>query len=205
MIGPNAPYLMQAEERGELVSPLPSDRSREFTVSRPDIRNSGSSQLGSLLGLATAERISWGREELGAILRHQLAAPVQFDLGNLSPRLAEGLRAISSGQGLLVKSFADLLHHPHPPVELLELSKEFARAYWNHPASPLPREVAMLLYFASIAAALTRCRQRITSLDNQTLGRNFGWFLDQPWLDEPSRELFREALTVLDSPVEESP
>jgi hypothetical protein len=169
----------------------------EHAMSTTNIRSSGSEQLSRLMDLAASDATVWQPDELAAILQHQLSAPVQFDLGNLDAKLAEQVQAISSSQGLLLKSFGDLLQHPHPPLALLELCKEFARAYWHHPQSPLPREVAMLLYFASIAAALTRCRRRITRLDQATLRKNFQWFLDQSWVDEPSRRLFREALPVL--------
>jgi len=154
---------------------------------------------GQVMDFAVGDRRTWRPEELGPILRHQLAAPVQFDLGNLEEGLAARLRTLSSAEGLLLKSYAELLHHPHPPLELLRLCKQFARACWSHPDSPLPQEIAMLLYFASIAVALIRCGERITGLDDDALRRNFDWFLLQPWVDEATRYLFEEALSWIDA------
>ena len=77
-----------------------------------------------------------------------------------------------------IRSFDDLLHHPHPPVELLTLTKQFAKAMVEHPESPLPREVGRLLYFASITVALIRCGQRISDLDNASLKAGLRWCLE---------------------------
>jgi hypothetical protein len=154
-------------------------------------------QLATLLDLAPdAERL-WRDEELGAILRHQLTAPMQVDLINLERGLAVKVRNLAEAQGLTLKSFGDLLAHPNPPVELLQITKDFAKACRLSPHSSLPREIASVLYFASIAAALVRCRRRITGLPNDALADGLNWVLARPWLDAPTRNLIEESLQLL--------
>ena len=74
----------------------------------------------------------------------------------MEQRLAARLRLAAESQGLLLKSFGDLLHHPNPPLELLRLTKDFAKACRLSRSGPLPREIATLLYFASIIVAWVR-------------------------------------------------
>ncbi len=76
-------------------------------------------QLATLLDLsADGDDRLWRDEELGAILRHQMTAPLQVDLINLERGLAVKVRNLAESQGLTLKSFGDLLAHPNPPVEL---------------------------------------------------------------------------------------
>jgi hypothetical protein len=145
-----------------------------------------------------AERI-WRDEELGAILRHQLTAPLQVDLINLERGLALKVRTLAESQGLTLKSFGDLLAHPNPPVELLKITKDFAKACRLSPNSPLPHDIATVLYFASIAAAMVRCRRRITGLTNDALADGLQWVLTRIWLDAPTRALIEESLQLVKS------
>lgn len=131
----------------------------------------------------------WEPDELGAILAHQLSAPLECDLGHLDGGLAERLQGAA---GPPMRTFAELLDHPHPPVELLELTKRFAKACRSDPQGPLPDEIATVLYFLSIAAALARCGRRITKMDDSSLRYSLDWALGLPWLDDSSRRLLRQ-------------
>lgn len=131
------------------------------------------------------------------LLRHVLTAPLPVDLAALDAMLAEKARAWAEGQGLVLKSFADVLYHPHPLPDLLELAKDFAKEHRTDPESPLPREVATVLYYAFIAVALTRCGQRITRNEDGPLREGFRWGCEQPWVDEATRELLRGGLRAL--------
>ena len=163
----------------------------------PDIRNSDSRLLAEMMDPDPSGGRGWHNEDLGAILRHQLSAPVQFDLGNLAREVAQKLRMLSEAEGLLVKSFGDLLGHPNPPIELLEMTKDFAKACASHPDSPLPKEIASLLYFASIVVALTRRGERISQLSDVALRRGIERVMDQPWLHDKIRRLLQEGLNLL--------
>jgi hypothetical protein len=150
--------------------------------------------LAELMDVGTESRRVWRPEELGAILRHQMSAAVLFDISSLKPSVAPKLKALSEAEGLLVRSFNDLLQHPNPPIELLQLTKEFAKANRDHPESPLPQEIASVLYFGSIAAALVRCGERITRLDDAPLRKGMQWVIDQPWVDTAMRSLAEAGL-----------
>lgn len=142
---------------------------------------------------------AWNAEELGALLRHQLSAPVQFDLSQLNKGAPARLAMLADAQQLLLKSFSDLFRHPNPPLELLKIVKNFAKAGGSHPDSSLPEEVAYVLYYAAIIVARMSCGKRITKLDDATLRRCIELTLAKPWLDESMQALLRRGIAVLDA------
>jgi len=151
-------------------------------------------KLASLLATGEEGARLWRPEELAAIFRHQMSAPMLVDLGALDARTAARVKTLSAAQNLLLKSFADLFHHPTPLIELLELVKNFAKSNLDHPESGLPGEIAAALYYTSIAAALARLDARISQLPDAELRRGLKWSLAQPWLDEKTRGLLAAAL-----------
>jgi len=150
-------------------------------------------ELSELLAAGEERARLWRPDELAAIFKHQVSAPMLVDLGGFDPRTAEQLKLVSEAQGLLLRSFSDLIHHPSPPLELLELVKNFAKANVDHPESGLPAEVASALYYLSIAAALVRREARISKLADADLARGFAWAGAQAWLDERAGRLLAEA------------
>jgi hypothetical protein len=160
---------------------------------------SRANKLASLLAAGEEGSRLWQRDELAAIFRHQMAAPIMVDLGTFDLATAARLKILSEAQGLLLKSFGDLFHHPTPPVELLNMIKDFAKLNRDHPASGLPQEIASTLYYASIAAALVRLNPRITQLPDADLRRGLLWILEQGWLDTATRELLTSALEKIPS------
>ena len=157
--------------------------------------------LAALMEASGEQSRLWRPDELGAIFRHQMSAPVVVDLGGFDPGTASRLKMLSDAQTLLLKSFSDLFHHPAPPLELLELTKNFAKANMDHPESSLPGEVAAALYYASIAAALVSLNARITRLSDSDLRSGLLWTRDQPWLDEKTKGLLLLAADKLAPPV----
>jgi hypothetical protein len=151
-------------------------------------------KLATLMATGEERARLWRPDELAAIFRHQMSAPVAVDLGAFDPRTARRLRALSEAQGLLLRSFDDLFHHPAPPIELLELVKEFAKANLGQPESGLPDEIAAALYYTSIAAALVRLDARISQLPEADLQRGLRSTLEQAWLDDKTKELLAQAL-----------
>jgi hypothetical protein len=158
---------------------------------------SRANKLASLLAAGGEAARLWRPEELAAIFRHQMAAPIMVDLGAFDSPTATRLKEVSESRGLLLKSFADLFQHPAPPVELLTLIKDFAKANRDHPASALPPEIASALYYVSIGAALVRLDRRISQLPDDTLRQGFRMTLQQDWLDQSTRDLLAKALSRL--------
>lgn len=162
-----------------------------------DLMRCGPSRLVRLLEMKAEHH--WRPEEFGTVLEHQLSAPIQVDLGGLDSELVPKLKTLSEAEGLLLRSFADLLYHRCPPVELLRLTKEFAKANRHLRGSHLPGEVAAVLYYASIVVALVRRGERITGLTDAAIVEGIDWALAQPWVSERLKELFREGKAKIKS------
>jgi hypothetical protein len=154
----------------------------------------GAQQLSALIASGDERGPLWRPDELAAMFRHQMSAPVLMDLGSFDPRTASQLKALTAAQGLLLSSFADLFNHSNPPIQLLQLVKDFAKANLDHPESGLPREIVTALYYASIAAALVRLDTRISKLSDADLQLGMRLTREQPWLDERTKSLLTEAL-----------
>jgi hypothetical protein len=142
----------------------------------------------------------WRPDELAALFRHQLAAPILVDLSGFDPVTASRLKALGAAHNLVLKSFLELFLHPVPPVELLTLTKEFAKTNMDHPDSSLPKEVAAVLYYASISAALVRLEHRISQLTDADLERGLKWAREQRWVDPQIQQLLAQALQKLSQP-----
>ena len=132
-------------------------------------------------------------------LRHQLSAPILVDLGGFDSANAARLKMLAEAQNLLLRSFSDLLLHATPPVELLRLAKDFAKANMDHPDGSLPKEVAAVLYYASISAAFLRLDERITQLKDADLERGLRWAKDQAWVNNQIQQLLAEAIGKLNA------
>jgi hypothetical protein len=162
-----------------------------------DVRNTRASWLAQMMDLDDVDQVPWKPDELEAILKHQLSASLQSDFSYLEDQPPQPSDTLGSAEDPPMESFNDLLHHPRPPVALLERAKEFARTCRKRPDCLLPEEIAALLYILSIVVARTRCQCRITKLDDHALRDAVDWALEQSWVDEPTRELLRESYQVI--------
>ncbi len=171
--------------------------------------------LAALLAASEPRAGLWSPEELAAIFRHQMAAPLAADLGQSAPGGATPQQGCGAAEAALPmspptgeaspregyaaaaapsQSFADLLHQPSPALALLEAVKDFAKSNAGHADSGLPKEVAGILYYACIAVALVRLGKRISVLSDDELRRGLGWAVTQPWVDEETRRLLAKGL-----------
>ncbi|WFB36110.1 hypothetical protein P3T73_18310 [Kiritimatiellota bacterium B12222] len=140
----------------------------------------------------------WSHEDLESILSHQMEAPLLIDLGSMHGVNAEQVQQLASTRGLVLRSFEDLLTHPHPPVELLIFTKEFAKRNLASPRSPIPAEVARILYFSCISSAMLKCGRKISQLSLTEIGEGIDWCLHRPWLQSEWRELFKNTKGFLE-------
>jgi hypothetical protein len=178
-----------------------SDKNKKAAMSEFDssaaLTKGRAKELAALMSTSDESSPLWGADELAALFRHQMSAPVLVDLGSFDPRTATQLKTLAEAQGLLLSSFADLFNHATPPLQLLQLVKDFAKANMDHPESGLPREIATALYYTSIAAALLRLDKRISQLPDAELQRGFKWVQEQKWLDDKTKGLVAEVLKKL--------
>lgn len=170
-------------------------------MSEPDssaaLFKSRAKELAALMASGDERGTLWRADELAAMFRHQMSAPMLMDLGSFDPRTANQLKMLSAAQGLLLSSFGDLFNHPTPPIQLLHLVKDFAKANLDHPESGLPSEIAAALYYASIAAALVHLNTRISQLPDADLRNGLHWTAEQAWLDEKTKALLAAAVKRL--------
>jgi hypothetical protein len=157
------------------------------------IESASPGKLAGVMGLGESPARAWRPEELAAVFKHQMAAPICVDLAGLGSGTAARVRTLTDATGLLLKSFEDLFLHPNPPLELLVLVKEFGKRNRAGAGSVIPHELATMLYYLSIAAAMVRWGERISSLSAEEVGRGLEWCCGQAWIDSRSRELLRAA------------
>jgi hypothetical protein len=141
---------------------------------------------------------TWSADDLRAMVGHQLAAPLHLSLGALSAEVSHQIRQIRPALNPLL-SLDQLLRHEQPPLELLKLVKRFAKICMGDQENPLPSEIVMVLYYASIAAALVRLGKPITRLPVESLRHGMSWLLDQRWLTQELRNLLNDALAHFDA------
>lgn len=160
----------------------------------PDAPNDGSEEAHPL-----PEHVRWEPGELGDVLRHQLAAPLYFGGGGDEHELRfdaapapSHLVPSPAPRARPPTTLAALLSDPAPPVEALRRVKEWAKPAMQGYTDDLPREVAGVIYFAAIHAALARAGQRITHLPDGTLRKGAKWALRRPWLDPLTVAVLRE-------------
>jgi hypothetical protein len=144
--------------------------------------------------------VQWEPAELEDVLRHQLAAP--FEFGEADDGDALRFTATAPGAPPAPRrgsTLAALLSDPSPQIEALRRAKEWAKPAMHGHADDLPREVAGVIYFAAIHAALSRGGERITHLTDGALRKGARWALRRPWLDPLCAAVFGEGLAHLEA------
>lgn len=153
--------------------------------------------LSGLIAFDADDRAVWPAGELQASLSHQLRTRLSTGLNQLHPD-PEILSAILNSDPS-IQTFGQLLHHPQPPMELLRLTKDFAKLAKRDHLANLPPEICLLLYYGSIVAGMLRHNERITRLTDDELRAGLNWVVRQPWVDDQTRRLFLEGLRHLRS------
>jgi hypothetical protein len=144
-------------------------------------------RLLSLFSLGPGEA-AWMPSELGAILAHELNATIRDALTSFDdPQDVTELSGEWSGSDATIRK---LLTHPSPPTGLLERLKGVAKVESTTEGGELPKEVATVLYIASIVAAKRAGARDVTQLDDAALAERVQWACRRRWLDAELRELF---------------
>jgi hypothetical protein len=160
--------------------------------------------MSSMLDLRGINVHVWSPQELKEMLRHQLTAPLQLSLGTLSAEVSYHIKQARLDPLLTLNQL--LLHDAHPSVELLKLVKRFAKICRRDRDNALPSEIVMVMYYASIAAAMVRLDQGISDLGPASLTRGMSWLSEQDWLTNDIRALLREGVArVQVHPVTQEP
>ena len=136
----------------------------------------------------------WGDDDLAAMLRHQLQAPLQFDLTASETVTDAGWTTTTTTLTNCPRTFGELFSHAEPPLELLKLVKDYAKIVETALNNPLPKEISMVLYFTSILLAKVRCGKRISSVSDDKIRQGGQWIIAQAWVDDRLRDVVRAAL-----------
>jgi hypothetical protein len=130
------------------------------------------------------------------MLRHQLDAPLEFDLSSLELKGREARdrdKTLTGTTNIQIQTFRDLLFHQQPPLEALKLAKEFFK--WRTQScekeSPVWK-VAYLFYLLCLLASGERAAQ-LTSLGSKDQLKGAKWALAQTWVDQPTKRLILSA------------
>ena len=136
----------------------------------------------------------YSSSELGGILKHLLASPLQFHWAELNTRLAQALTDLPAHERRMLNTFGELLDNPRPPGSILLLLKDYAKGMLKQPEALLPEKLARALYFTAIAAGKVHGIENITELDEKGIRQGVEWALQQEWLGEPCRRILKRAL-----------
>jgi hypothetical protein len=150
-------------------------------------------QLARMFNDAWEFQDNWFASELGEILQHQLRAPLEFGFDSQADPGASRVPCSSdSGTAAIgVRTFRDLLSDPTPPVDLLQLTRQFAQTHLDHPGEALPPEIARLLFHGSVLVAWAAGLDSGGETSEAELLVGVDWVLEQPWVDGETRDLFR--------------
>lgn len=145
--------------------------------------------LARIVDFSKAGEVPFPEEELGAVWKHQLDAPLNSDLDLSRLELKKSRRADDAGE--VPVTFGELLRDKNPPLELLCEVKDFGKNSWTIGENALPKEIGTVLYFAAVAAAMQQCDASITSLSRRQMRRGLKWCTKQKWLDAETRALLK--------------
>ena len=158
--------------------------------------------MARMMALDRAKPI-WSDSDMAELLRHQLNAPVVADLRRCGAIDEATLSQIETlMQGYSGFTFRDVLFHPAPPLPVLLAIKTFGK-FAIEQDGPLPPEIAYVLYYCAIVAALLNHGERITSLKSLALCQGAEWVIQQPWTEPSTREFLIAGLTEFEHSVGE--
>ena len=156
----------------------------------------GPQGMARMFGLAHDSAPLWRDEELADLARCQLDAKLQTELSQNDPILALHVAAHLRAAGLESGSLRDLLRHPQPPQELLELAKSFLKRL-RYSEGAFSAQIASVLYHAVLLVARVQRQERISTLSDASLREGCRWSLQQPWLEPALRQVFEAGLAQL--------
>lgn len=133
---------------------------------------------------------SWSQDDLSGMWRHMLTGGLLKEWVGLTQQVDE-----IDGGGQL--TLGGLFEAQTPNLEQLRVAKAHAKLAGSEANNSMPSVIVKAVYYMSIAVAMTRYGQSITSFSDEALSQGLGWMAQQAWLDEASRATLREALELL--------
>ena len=137
-------------------------------------------------------------EQHAASFQLQMALPLRTALADVSPRMTALLSLVAGENDQPIVTLGDLFEHPQPPIEILQIVKEWATQCMQKKNDDIPPRVAPVIYLAAVAAAFVKCQHRLTRSDDTDLQVTFRQALGTSWITGSVRHLFQNALQRLD-------
>jgi hypothetical protein len=160
------------------------------------IAGSDASHLLRVIGLDEGTATGWALADIASIFRHQMNAPLDFDLSAEALQGATtvaALKQLPAARALGIGNFRELFLHKTPPVAVLKLAKDFfKRMVGLHPKDSAEYQIAYMGYVISVTVARLRHDKRITNLSDANLLKGLDWALGQAWVDASMRKLLNE-------------
>jgi len=138
---------------------------------------------------------AWTTEQLRKMYQRLLCTRVD-KLSTRVPKAAQRAAQLAAASNPPVEKIIDLIRHPNPSLELLELTKGFAKAVFHH-SHCVPPAVSIMLYYLIIVVAMLRHDEKITTLGDEQLKEGIFSRMTEPWLDNGSAQLLQQALTKM--------
>lgn len=133
----------------------------------------------------------WSESDLTAILRHQYATQLHFELQAFADGAAlpvAWVRQVLAASDC--RTFGDVLSRDEVTADLLRLVKDYAKAAMEQP-DVLPREVAHVLYVSALCQAHRLGLQQVTSMQADAVRHQARLCLTHGWLSEEMRRPLR--------------
>lgn len=154
--------------------------------------------LARLLDLSLPEQPNWRPGELSEIFEAELQAPIEVEIAGVDRVVMDRWRKWCRAQEIVgCGRLVDLIEHPSPPLELLVVLKQYAKAHARHRSAGLPQVVGKALYYLAILVALVQHGSRISSLSDADLLAGIRWCRSIPWVDGRFEEHLRSAERIL--------
>jgi hypothetical protein len=153
-------------------------------------------RLAKMFEMENSEMGDWEPNELRSVFQHQWSARIELKPSGGMSECADKFERFEVSNDFWPSSYRDLFQHPHPPLPLLRLTKDFAKENYWQAGSLLPREIALALYCCSIFAAQSRLGQNISSLSDSALLSARNWLVAQEFVDESTKDLARDSISA---------
>lgn len=154
-------------------------------------------RLSKVINICDTVQDAWNEKDLPAMLRHQLSAPLKFDLSSKKGKgaaLKTCADILDEADSLAIITLLDLFQHPSTPLALVKLTKDFFKIRAGRADNRRPdQRVAYLIYLLLILHARIRLGSFITKLTDAQLLHGVEWASSQTWLDQTSKALLLDA------------
>lgn len=163
--------------------------------------------LARMLRAGEVNEMTWSNDELGQLLQEALDEPIpsNWSMPSVS-KYADSLDVIDddnipsemeTASTIIKPSKRDLILERRFSFGIVEQLKAEAKALRTEESSGVPKEVATVVYFCAIAAALVHYNKRITSLRDAKIVDAFDWCLKRSWMSPDLQSLLEQAKAKL--------